>query len=156
METTYKEIQSPDERGSICNDVLRSLPDWFGIEEAIVDYVNQSRGLPVFAAFDGGLPVGFVALKQHNAYTAEVCVMGILQRYHRHGIGRELIRWCEESCRSRNMRFLTVKTLDETGNSAEYDRTRAFYLAMGFMPLEVFKTLWDERNPCLFLAKCVR
>ena len=37
--------------------------------------------------YDGERPVGFLAVKVHNAFTAEVCVMGILKEYHRMGIG---------------------------------------------------------------------
>lgn len=34
-----------------------------------------------------------------------------------------------------------------------YERTRRFYLAAGFTPLEEFPDLWDERNPCLLMVK---
>jgi len=152
---TYREIPSPREKSAVCENTLRALPDWFGNEAAIVDYAGQVRGLPLCAAFDGDVPVGFVALKRHNEFTAEVCVMGVLQAYHRRGIGKKLIEWCEGQCAAQGMRFLTVKTLDASAESAGYGRTRAFYRACGFIPLEVFPTIWDEDNPCLFLAKCM-
>ena len=34
-----------------------------------------------------------------------------------------------------------------------YAQTRAFYLAMGFRPLEELRKLWDEANPCLIMVK---
>jgi hypothetical protein len=34
-----------------------------------------------------------------------------------------------------------------------YARTRAFYQAMGFRPLEEFKQIWDEANPCGLMVK---
>lgn len=43
-------------------------------------------------------PIGFVALKVHNPYTAEICVMGVLKEYHRGGIGRQLVSHCEAFC----------------------------------------------------------
>ena len=46
--------------------------------------------------------------------------------------------------------------LDESRESKSYEKTRLFYLAMGFKPLEVFKTLWDEDNPCLFMVKHIQ
>jgi len=49
--------------------------------------------------------------------------------------------------------FLTVKTLADTHPDEGYAGTRRFYLAMGFKPLEVFPTLWDEANPCLLMVK---
>ncbi|MEN6523457.1 MAG: N-acetyltransferase, partial [Anaerolineaceae bacterium] len=45
------------------------------------------------------------------------------------------------------------KTLDASRCCEEYDRTRAFYEAMGFRPLEVFPELWDKDNPCLLMVK---
>ena len=45
-----------------------------------------------------------------------------------------------------------VKTV-APGHYPEYDATVAFYRGVGFLPLEVFPTLWDENNPCLILVK---
>jgi hypothetical protein len=36
-----KEIANPTEKSIICNDILRALPDWFGIEESTSEYVRQ-------------------------------------------------------------------------------------------------------------------
>lgn len=148
-------IEEKDQKSIICEGILRALPDWFGIEKAIVDYTRQVRALPFFALWDEGRPVGFAAVKVHNAYTGEIFIMGLLQEHHRRGMGRRLILACEEHCRERGLEYLTVKTLDATRESNSYEKTRHFYLAMGFRPLETFPTLWDEENPCLFLAKCL-
>jgi ribosomal protein S18 acetylase RimI-like enzyme len=149
----YKEITGPDEKARICGGVLRALPDWFGIEESILDYERQVRGLPLYAAYDGDNVAGFVAVKPHTSHAAEVCVMGILQAYHRHGIGRKLIELCENYCVKNRCEYLTVKTVDESAGYQSYAKTRQFYLAMGFKPLEVFPLLWDESNPCLMMIK---
>ena len=45
------------------------------------------------------------------------------------------------------------KTISEERDCESYAMTRQFYLALGFIPLEVFATLWDESNPCLLLVK---
>ena len=148
-----REVCNLEEKSIICNETLRALPNWFGIEESIVDYVRQVQTMPFFASFDGNKPIGFAALKVHNPFTSEVCVMGVLREYHRQGVGRMLIDCCELYCRERKTEFLTVKTLDESRESKSYERTRLFYLSMGFKPLEVFPLLWDKDNPCLFLAK---
>ena len=147
------EIVIPEEKSAICNSVLRALPSWFGIETAIVDYVKEVQTMPFYAAFDGVEPVGFVAIKIHNPYTSEIYVMGVLKEYHRKGIGRKLVALCEQYCKDNNMEYLTVKTLDESRESKSYEKTRLFYLSVGFRPLEVFPLLWDEDNPCLFMAK---
>jgi len=144
------------EKSKICNDTLRALPNWFGIEASIVDYVEQVKKMPFYAAYNNDTPIGFVAIKVHNAYTAEICVMGVLKEYHRQGIGKMLVKCCDEYCRENKMDFLTVKTLDESRESKSYEKTRLFYLSVGFKPLEIFPLLWDKDNPCLFMAKSIR
>jgi XTP/dITP diphosphohydrolase len=51
---------------------------------------------------------------------------------------------------------LTVKTLAPSAGDRLYARTHRFYAAEGFVPLEVFPTLWNEANPCLLMAKVLR
>jgi len=148
-----KEIFNADEKSDICNDTLRALPNWFGVEASIVDYVEQVKTMPLFAAFDCSNPVGFVAIKVHYPNAAEVCVMGVMSEYHRQGIGKMLMKCCDEYCMNNGIEFLTVKTLDESRESKSYEKTRLFYQSVGFKPLEVFPLLWDKDNPCLFMAK---
>ena len=150
-----REILAEDEKSNICSSILNALPDWFAIPEAITDYTLGVKDNPFYGVFDKKTAVGFVSIKVHNRYTAEVYVMGIVKEYHRKGIGRKLVQICDDYCRKYGMAFLTVKTLDEKNPDIFYQKTRLFYESMGFMPLEVFPTLWDENNPCLFLAKYI-
>ena len=147
-----KELLDPHEKSVVCGDILRALPNWFGNENSIVDYVKKVQSMPFFVASDDDMPVGFVSLKVHNLFTSEVCVMGVLKEYHRQGIGKMLIDSAVEYCMKNKTEFLTVKTLDESRKSKSYEKTRAFYLSVGFKPLEVFPLLWDKDNPCLFMA----
>lgn len=149
-------ITDKKQKGIICENILRALPSWFGVEESIINYKKTIKEMPFYTVYNDSEPVGFVAIKLHNRFTAEICVMGILQEFHRKGIGTILIRRCEQFCLENNIEFLTVKTLDESSFSQSYDKTRLFYVSMGFKPLEVFKTLWDENNPCLFMAKYIK
>jgi GNAT superfamily N-acetyltransferase len=152
-----KQIPTPSEKSAICVGILHALPRWFGIPESTQEYIQGVADKPFYAVLSqDDTPVGFAAITPHNPFTAEIYVMGILQSHHRQGIGRQLIMACESYCRSQNMEFLTVKTLSESHPDPFYKQTRLFYEAMGFRPLEVFPTLWDECNPCLFLAKYVK
>ncbi|MDR2589777.1 MAG: GNAT family N-acetyltransferase [Oscillospiraceae bacterium] len=144
-----------EKKSKVCNDILRALPDWFGIEASIVDYVEQVKTMPFYTVYDDNKPIGFVALKSHSIFTVEIFVMGVLSDYHRQGVGQRIIEQCEHYCKENNAEFLTVKTLNETRESSSYAKTRLFYLSMGFRPLEVFPLLWGEDNPCLFMAKWV-
>lgn len=152
---TVQEIHDSQAKAGICAAVLRDLPEWFGIEEATLDYIHKSRELPFLAALEVGMPMGFVYLYPHNAYTYEVYCMGVLRDRHRQGIGKGLLQAAQEYSRSAGAKFLTVKTLADTHPDEGYRKTRRFYLSSGFLPLEVFPDLWGEQNPCLFLVKCV-
>ena len=104
------------------------------------------------AVFDGEKAVGFLALHGHNFATSEVHVMGVLAEYHRQGIGRQLVDWAIERCMAQGKRFLIVKTLAASDPHPGYARTRLFYEAMGFLPIQVFPELWDKDNPCLLMG----
>lgn len=156
---TIHTVADAAQKSRICEQILRALPDWFGVEASLLEYIEQVKAMPFFAAFAQGAPVGFLALKAHNPQTAEICVMGILPTHHRQGIGRRLLEYAEDACRKNSIEFLTVKTLDASREDTGYANTRQFYKAMGFVPLEVFALYWDADNPCLFLAKhlyCLR
>ena len=148
-----KEVHNASNKSTICNNILRALPNWFGDEASIIDYVSRVRQLPFYVATDGTKNIGFVAIKPHNPFTAEICVMGILEEYHKQGVGRKLVAECEKYCIRNQIEFLTVKTLDESRASKSYEKTRLFYFAIGFKPVEVFPLFWDEDNPCLFMVK---
>lgn len=150
-----KEVFNKDEKAAICLDILHALPDWFAVEESVQGYAELATEQVFFAALNGEKPVGFLSVKFHNAYTAEIYVMGVLKSSHRQGVGMALVEAAEARCREQEIRFLTVKTLDSSAHYEPYDSTRSFYRKAGFLPLEVFTTLWDEDNPCLFLAKYI-
>jgi GNAT superfamily N-acetyltransferase len=97
--------------------------------------------------------VGFLTCKRHNEYTAEIHVLGVRQEMQRRGIGRALVKKAEAWLRQRGVEYLQVKTLGPSHPDEGYARTRAFYFALGFRPLEEFEQLWDADNPCLLMVK---
>lgn len=131
----------------IAREILESLPEWFGIEEAREDYIAKSAEQVFFAAYDKSQAVGFLTLKETGKDTVELAVMGVKSEYHRRGIGRALMVVAKEYGKQKGYSFMQVKTV-EMGRYEIYDKTNAFYLSQGFKELEVFPTLWDERNPC--------
>src|SRR5262249_39685539 len=128
--------------------VLRDLPEWFGIEDATAAYIRDVASLPTFGAGDNG----FVALKLHSPRAAEVYVMGVRRECHRQGIGTALLQAAEENLDAPGVEFLQVKTLGPSLPNDGYARTRAFYEARGFVPLEEINGIWPG-NPCLLLVK---
>lgn len=151
-----REVPSPIVKSAIAETILRGLPDWFGIEESLVSYVLEVAGMYFLCAFSNDEPVGFLAIHEHFSCTCEIHVMGILLEFHRKGVGRELIKQAVCHYAKKGFTFMTVKSVAEPAGNAEYEATRAFYKAMGFLPLEVFPTLWDEWNPCLLMCKVLK
>lgn len=133
--------------------ILRALPEWFGIEQAILHYRDFVMLNATFTAEVEGRLVGFVSLQRHSPYSAEVYVMGVLPEYHRQGIGKALITEAEAWLIQQGVEYLQVKTLAPTDPDPAYAKTRAFYEKMGFRELEVFPNLWSEENPCLMMVK---
>ena len=147
-------ISDSERKHAIAREVLEDLPEWFGIPESLEEYIRESGDKPFFAAMEGEDVLGYMALKETSAYTCEIYVTGVKKRAHRCGAGRALFAAFEEYARMQGYRFVQVKTV-APGHYGEYDATVAFYRAMGFLPLEIFPTLWDENNPCLILVKAL-
>lgn len=146
-------VENSLERSRVCELILRSLPDWFGIESAIVDYTQDVKNMDTWVAVDGHDVIGFISINRHNHATAEIHVIGVLTSHHRSGVGRQLLLTAELYLKQLGYKFLTVKTLSASRPNKEYELTRKFYQSCGFEPVEEFKTLWGEHNPCLLLIK---
>jgi GNAT superfamily N-acetyltransferase len=142
-------------QGAICEPILRSLPDWFGIEEANRQFLLDIENSSTLIAWEDDRPVGFLTIKKHSTYSAEVAVTGVLPEYHRRGIGTQLIAAAEAYLRSQGIEYLQVKTLGPSHPDPYYNRTRAFYEKVGFRPLEEFSQIWNAENPCLIMIKRV-
>jgi len=148
-----REVKESQLKMDIADKVLRALPDWFGDESGIVDYVEESANLPFWAVFDKGECIGFLAAKAYNALHIGLYVMGIMTEYHRISIGKGLFNTFQNYCLNNGYAYMSVKTLDFSCDYEPYNKTRKFYEAMGLQPFEVLKTLWDEDNPCLIMIK---
>jgi GNAT superfamily N-acetyltransferase len=145
---TVVEVEEAAERSRLCEQVLRDLPEWFGIEEATTAYIRDVAELPTFQIGDDA----FLSLKLRTPLAAEVYVMGVRRAQHGQGLGSALLEAAEGYLRARGVEYLQVKTLGPSDPDAGYAKTRSFYLARGFVALEEIHGLW-EHNPCLLLVK---
>ena len=152
MQITIGKIEDGRLKSAIAREILEQLTDWFGLEDSREEYIRACAQQECWAARQGERAVGFIAMRQSAAHTAEISVMGVLPEMHRQGVGRRLVCALEQHARRQKYFCLQVKTVAE-GRYAQYDCTRRFYEAMGFYELEVFPTLWDEWNPCSVLIK---
>jgi catechol 2,3-dioxygenase-like lactoylglutathione lyase family enzyme/ribosomal protein S18 acetylase RimI-like enzyme len=141
--------------GPTCRRILDTLPTWFGIPEAVEDYVAVADRKPSVIASIAGVDVGIVTVIRHSPSAAEVHLMAVLPEHHRRGIGRAMLRHVEAGLARDRVEFLQVKTLSDRDPDEGYAKTRAFYRAYGFRPLEEFPELWDPQNPALQMIKSI-
>ena len=139
--------------GDAVRHVLTALPDWFGIPSAIEEYAEKADKWPTWLLLRGDEAIGIMIVCHHFATSAEIYCMGILASHHGQGWGRKMIQTAESWLQTQGVRWLQVKTLSSSHSSEHYARTRLFYQAMGFEPLEEFPELWGSNNPCLMLIK---
>jgi GNAT superfamily N-acetyltransferase len=148
--------QAPDAVAAL----LRTVPEWFGIEESNTSYVDSARHLPTYLArprYPDQLastedPVGVLLVTRHFPGAAEIHLMAVARSQHRQGVGRALITAVERDLAADGVRLLQVKTSGPSYPDAGYAKTRLFYEAMGFAPLEELADLWPT-NPCLIMVK---
>jgi len=148
-----KEINDSIIKQSITRLILDDLPEYFGLDDAKEDYINQVKDEMFYAVIMHSNPIAFISIKSHFSCSAEISVMGVLKAYHHQGYGRALIEYVEPRLLDEGIKYLQVKTLASTHPDKHYALTRKFYEQMGFDPLEIFETLWDEENPCLLYVK---
>ena len=139
--------------GPVCRRILAALPTWFGIPASVEDYAATAERNPTVVGSCRDADVGLATIVRHSEYAAEVYVMGVLPEYHRRGVGRAMLRHVEAALAADGIEFLQVKTLSPSHPDEGYRKTRAFYLAYGFRPLEEFPTLWSPDQPALQLVK---
>ncbi len=132
--------------------LLRDLPEWFGIEQSILSYVDAARTLPTTCALRDEV-IGVCVVRRHTPVAAEIEVLAVERSLHRQGVGRRLVQAVETELRERGVVLLQVKTFGPSGVSDEYVLTRVFYESIGFLPLEERTDIWGPDNPCLISVK---
>jgi GNAT superfamily N-acetyltransferase len=134
-------------------ELLSGLPEWFGIEQSNLDYIDAARTLPGVSATSRGAVVAVCLLRRHNPQSAEIEFLAVRRDHHRRGVGRRVVAYVEAELGAEGVTLLQVKTFGPSGDSPEYERTRAFYESVGFVPLEERHDIWGPDNPCLIYVK---
>ena len=146
-----KEVKGEDQKMAVVAEILRDLPEWFGIPESTQAYIEGAKDLRVWAAYQESDVVGFISLSYSSEDCAEIDCLGVKKSFQGQGIGRELITTIEREA-VKQVDYLQVKTVAE-GSNKDYDRTNVFYRSIGFKKLETFPQLWDLKNLCQILIK---
>lgn len=148
-----REIKENKQKQMVASLVLRDLPEWFGIEEATSEYINQVMNHPFIAVFQKEEPVGFYSLREENKKVLDMYVLGVLKKYHNTGVGTQLQQYVNEYAKNKGYKYLMVLTLAEKKQNKEYLQTRKFYLKMGFEDFYQSDDIFDKNNPCQVMIK---
>ncbi|HLI07807.1 MAG TPA: GNAT family N-acetyltransferase [Ktedonobacteraceae bacterium] len=140
-----------------CDQIILSLPHHFGYESgraACAQEVRTGKGWVV--TLDGHV-VGFLTVQDYFNTTAEITWMAVHAQHRGQGIGKRLIQRLRQEMKARGYRLLLVSTLassyDEGPTEDGYARTRAFYQAVGFLPVREVPLYWGEgSDPALLLV----
>lgn len=146
-----KEVKGEDQKMAVVAEILRDLPEWFGIPESTQAYIEGAKDLRVWAAYQESEVVGFISLSYSSEDCAEIDCLGVKKNFQGQGVGSQLL-FTLESETAKTVDYLQVKTVAE-GSNKNYDRTNVFYRSVGFKKLEIFPSLWDPQNPCQILIK---
>ena len=135
-----------------CDEIIVGLPDWFGNEDGIRECAGAVRTQRGLVADPTGRAVGFLTYTVTGRET-EITWMAVDKSSRRTGVGAALIEDLLSHLRRREIDRLVVKTLsDRQDPGPAYAQTRAFYLAMGFVP-EAELDIWGPENPAQLLVK---
>jgi GNAT superfamily N-acetyltransferase len=72
--------------GPHCERILRSVPRWFGIEHALLEYVADAARFPTFLVADRE-PVAFLTVREHFPQSWEVHCIAVHASRRRTGLG---------------------------------------------------------------------
>ena len=72
-----EEVKSEDQKMIVVAEILRDLPEWFGIPESTQAYIEGAKDLQVWAAFQESNLLGFVSLSYSSEDCAEIDCLGV-------------------------------------------------------------------------------
>ena len=151
MMFVIEEVKNENQKKAVVAEVLKDLPEWFGIPESTQAYIEGATTLQVWAAYQESDLTGFVSLSYSSEDCAEIDCLGVKKGHQGRGIGSQLLANLESEA-GKQVDYLQVKIVAE-GSNKDYDRTNVFYRSLGFKKLEIFPQLWGPQNPCQILIK---
>jgi GNAT superfamily N-acetyltransferase len=137
---------------STCDGIIASLPHFFGDPHGIAECAQAVRGQRGWVAEVDGTVRGFLTVDFPLPSAPEITWMAVRQDRRRGGLGRALI---ERAATALNgapvLSVLTLAASVAQEGTDTYAGTRAFYQAMGFVPVrEIHPPGW--RDPALLLV----
>jgi ribosomal protein S18 acetylase RimI-like enzyme len=142
-----------------CDAVVAGLPYHFGDPSGRTECAQAVREQEGLVALDKGVVAGFLTLTRHDPRSAEISWMAVRADCRRQGRGRALVEEAARRLARDGVQLLCALTLGpsavEPRASDNYADTRAFYDALGFVPLRELR-LQGWRSPALMLVRPLR
>jgi len=133
--------------------LARSLDKWFNAE-GLTKMSHDLRRHEGFVAVRGIRLVGFVTWEPLPSRRANLSWMGVAEAEQGRGIGKGLLEALVRAVRREGVTAVEVSTVADAVDYEPYERTRAFYRAMGFVDERVDPRFWgtgDDRYDRLVL-----
>ena len=80
-----KEVKDEEQKMAVVAEVLKDLPEWFGIPESTQAYIEGAKDLKVWTAFQESNLLGFVSLSYSSEDCAEIDCIGVKKSSSRQG-----------------------------------------------------------------------
>ena len=77
MMLVIKDVNDEDQKMAVVDEVLKDLPEWFGIPESTQAYIEGAKDLQVWAAYQESNLLGFVSLSYSSEDCAEIDCLGV-------------------------------------------------------------------------------
>ncbi len=156
IDTYHKEKQIMDIK--ITNDsqkayeIARSLPDYFN-EGGLKSIEQDTKEHVLYGLYIDNKMIGFVTYKEVNDDVIEMSWLAILTEYQGMKYGKSLVKESLNEL-SKKYKICKVKTLSNLDGYEPYKKTRAFYIKMGFIPIEIISPYpgWGD-NSCQIYIK---
>jgi GNAT superfamily N-acetyltransferase len=156
MADNGRRIRPPEaDDAPACDAVIASLPYHFGNADGRRECAEAVRSRAGLVAMEGDRVVGFLTFVHHFPETSEITWMAVHADRRGRGVGRALIGRLAGELKGQGRRLLLVLTVsgleEEPGITDGYNRTRAFYRSVGFVPARELPDLWPG-DKALLLA----
>ncbi|UFU07778.1 GNAT family N-acetyltransferase [Ruania halotolerans] len=138
--------------------ILESLPDWFADSEAIDNYVADAVSdqfvslIAVTTESGSACTVGVAQIERHFPESAELHLIAVSPGVRGKGVGRALVERAAADLAGDGCVMLTVHTVGPSFDHEPYAQTRAFYRALGFLPVEEHENL-DWPGPTVIMVR---
>ena len=136
-----------------CEAIVIGLPDFF--TDDVPDKVQSDlRDHDGWVIDDAGGVAGFAIVERRGTRAAEILWAAVAADRRGAGLGTRLVDHVLDELSADGVQIVEVKTLDPSADYVPYDATRAFWLARGFIQLDMIDPLpgWEPGNPAAILA----